>query len=305
LNSIGVFTIHDLLHSTSDVHSATLVKFKQIARPLVSGSDTPSVPAAEPEYSHTWGGQIGYIYRSSGSIQRVVVGKLRAGLHRLVVQVRWKEAAEYRQKGVSPFQLVHNQFSWLSSDIVSEDSDGDQTTHLTNCLPRFECTDPVAVPHREDLNNLVWEVQKVQFYTSNNLERVFTAVPTRPSVRAVVANHSWSGLSVYTIRYNQIVSRGVIGPLLITPYRLVVYVYWRTRTRVYRTSCDPISLLYQQNMWYNNDLVSDSDTDTVPYGPPYQKLTAWDFTLTDTDAGYQPAVTLLQTELNRIRAFLE
>lgn len=303
LAQLGIYNVGDLLQCTSS--NALVSKFKTIAQ-----SNIPPEPPKQ-EYAHSWLGYVGYIYRSSGKVTRVMVGKCTVLSSRVVVQVTWHERKEPKSKGVNIFQLLHNQFNWLNNDIVSEDSDSESPYFICS-LPLFQITErAVPTPLKNQLDQLTWEVQNLQLFMAGDLSRPRFRPPCL-DVLACIQDHSWLGYSVYVIRAKGRVTRGVIDSLVFTDSRVSLYVYWRTTTKVWRTTVDPVSLLYQQKMWKNNDIVSDSDDGedgAATFSPRESILDLPQFTVEPNRTSHLHsdqlnALKLTQKELNHLQNFI-
>lgn len=256
--NMGILTVHDLLEYTGSIPGIPVGKLQVSAENVLKN---------QVDNSHSWYGYVGYIYRSSGTIRRVVIGRCVVLPHRLVFVVTWQEGGRKHSKGVSAYQLLHNQFDWISTDIVSEDSDGEgaHTRYLTSCLPHLSFGNMGALhpATKQELNKICWEVQKIQMAYRDGQPPADNPRPTltQPAILLQFSEHNWVGKNVHFVRARGNVGTGYVDSLVLTPQQVMVFVYWRTKGKIGRVLVDPISLLYQQCMWLKNDIVSDSDNE--------------------------------------------
>ena len=249
---------------------------------------TQPPPSSKEIQEHSWKGRIGHILRADLTVTRVKIVHLWLLQHAFFVGVAWLEKGIAKRKLVTPFSLVYLQHVWLSSDVISSDSDSHTIQPLDSILPYLEVGSIMS--SATEVAASVNEVNNFLCYTRKNNQHPKLLKIHFLEPQLEIDKHSWCAKSAYIIHGG--VLRVQIGSLVVFPRRIALRVYWNKKQRK-RTLATPVSLLLCLALWLQDDLISsDSATDSAPDSAPDCDADSTDSSSTIARLPHLPAFTV-------------
>lgn len=129
LNLNGIYTYQHMLDFRGDIPGVNILTLQKTA--------IQEVKTTKEISEHNWKDRVGHVIRARGQVTRAIIENLVIGPHLILLNVRWKVNGKILRKAVSPISLLCTQVMWLSSDIISDDSDDDSCQHMDSILPKF------------------------------------------------------------------------------------------------------------------------------------------------------------------------